>query len=587
MDNELQAVMAKAQLWLGDLYDEETKAQVKAMMEAEDKAPLIDAFYRDLEFGTGGLRGIMGPGTNRMNKYIVAMATQGYANYLLKVQAANGFENVQNGQVAVAVGHDCRNNGRLFAETVADVFAANGIKVYLFESLRPTPEVSFAIRHLKCQGGVNVTASHNPKEYNGYKAYWEDGSQVLQPHDVAIVEEVAKVKMEDVKFGGDKDLIVTIGGEMDWDYLQAVKTVMIDQDVILKQKDLNIVYTPLHGTGRVIIPEALRSWGFQNIHVVPEQMIVDGNFPTVVSPNPENSEAMTMGMNLGTKLIADLVIASDPDADRLAIVCRNDKGEWVIINGNQTCMMFCWYIIANKKKLGQLRDNDFLVKTIVSTELIAKIAEKNGVKLFDEFTGFKWIANRVRMEEGKMNYIGGGEESFGFMPYDKVRDKDSPASICLICEIAAWAKDNGFTLYELLMNIYKEYGFQKETTINVVRPGKTGAEEIQAMMVNFRANAPKTIAGSPVRKIKDFKLLKQVENGVETPIEMALGASSNVLQWFTESGLKVSVRPSGTEPKIKFYLEVPVAGFTGAADYDKFNAEADAVVELIKKDLGL
>lgn len=587
MDNELQAVMAKAQLWLGDLYDEETKAQVKAMMEAEDKAPLIDAFYRDLEFGTGGLRGIMGPGTNRMNKYIVAMATQGYANYLLKVQAANGFENVQNGQVAVAVGHDCRNNGRLFAETVADVFAANGIKVYLFESLRPTPEVSFAIRHLKCQGGVNVTASHNPKEYNGYKAYWEDGSQVLQPHDVAIVEEVAKVKMEDVKFGGDKDLIVTIGGEMDWDYLQAVKTVMIDQEVILKQKDLNIVYTPLHGTGRVIIPEALRSWGFQNIHVVPEQMVIDGNFPTVVSPNPENSEAMTMGMNLGTKLNADLVIASDPDADRLAIVCRNDKGEWVIINGNQTCMMFCWYIIANKKKLGQLRDNDFLVKTIVSTELIAKIAEKNGVKLFDEFTGFKWIANRVRMEEGKMNYIGGGEESFGFMPYDKVRDKDSPASICLICEIAAWAKENGFTLYELLMNIYKEYGFQKETTINVVRPGKTGAEEIQAMMVNFRENAPKTIAGSPVRKIKDFKLLKQVENGVETPIEMALGASSNVLQWFTESGLKVSVRPSGTEPKIKFYLEVPVANFSGAADYDKFNAEADAVVELIKKDLGL
>ena len=587
MNEELKKVMAVAEVWTREPYDAETRAAVKAMMDAEDKSALIDAFYRDLEFGTGGLRGIMGPGTNRMNKYIVAMATQGYANYLNKVAKDGGFEHAKDGKVSVVVGHDCRNNGRLFAETVADVFAANGIHVYLFESLRPTPEISFAIRHLHCQGGVNVTASHNPREYNGYKAYWEDGSQVLQPHDVGIVNEVAKVKMEDVHFGGDKDLITIIGGEVDWDYLQAVKTVMIDQDVILRQKDLNIVYTPLHGTGRVIIPEALRSWGFQNIHVVPEQMVIDGNFPTVVSPNPENSEAMTMGMNLGTKLNADLVIASDPDADRLAIVCRNDKGEWVIINGNQTCMMFSWYIIANKKKLGQLRPNDYLVKTIVSTELIAKIAEKNGVKLFDEYTGFKWIANRVRMEEGTMNYIGGGEESFGFMPYDKVRDKDSPASICLICEIAAWAKDNGMTLYELLMNIYKEYGFQKETTVNVVRPGKTGAEEIQQMMVDFRANPPKELAGSKVVCTKDYKLLKKVDRGEESKIEMALGATSNVLQWFTESGLKVSVRPSGTEPKIKFYLEVPVAGFTGAADYDRFNATADAIVADLKKDLKL
>jgi len=398
---------------------------------------------------------------------------------------------------------------------------------------------------------------------------------------------VAKVTMDDVKFGGDKDLIRIIGGELDWDYLQAVKEVMIDQDVILKHKDLNIVYTPLHGTGRVIIPEALRSWGFQNIHVVPEQMVIDGNFPTVVSPNPENSEAMTLGMKLGTKLNADLVIASDPDADRLAIVCRNDKGEWVIINGNQTCMMFSWYIIANKKKLGQLRPNDYLVKTIVTSELIRKIADKNGVKLYDEYTGFKWIANRVRMEEGKQNYIGGGEESFGFMPYDKVRDKDSPASICLICEIAAWAKENGMTLYDLLMDIYVQYGFQKETTINVVRPGKSGAEEIQQMMKDFRANAPKTLAGSPVVITKDYQLLKKVERGVESPIEMALGAKSNVLQWFTESGLKVSVRPSGTEPKIKFYLEVPVAGFTGAKDYDAFNQKADAIVDALKKDLKL
>ncbi len=585
MDNELQAVMATAQEWLGPQYDAETQAQVKAMMEAEDKTELIDAFYRTLEFGTGGLRGIMGAGTNRMNKYIVAQATQGYANYLLQVQKENGFENVQNGQVAVVVGHDCRNNGRLFAETVADVFAANGIKVYLFESLRPTPEISFAIRQLKCQGGVNVTASHNPKEYNGYKAYWEDGSQVLQPHDVNIVNEVAKVKMADVKFGGNKDLIQVIGGEMDWDYIEAVREAMVDQDVILRNKDLNIVYTPLHGTGRVIIPLALRSWGFQNINVVPEQMVIDGNFPTVKSPNPENSEAMTMGMNLGTKLNADLVIASDPDADRLAIVCRNHKGEWAILNGNQTAMMFYWYQIANKKALGQLKPSDFVVKTIVTSELIAKIAKKNEVECFDEYTGFKWIAYRIRELEGKRKYIGGGEESFGYLPYDKVRDKDSPASICLICEIAAYAKDHGMTLFDLLMDIYKEYGFQKETTINVVRPGKSGAEEIQAMMANFRQNPPQMIAGSKVRVVKDYKTLKQVVDGVEK--ELPMPATSNVLQWFTESGLKVSVRPSGTEPKIKFYCEVPVAGFTGAADYDNFGKEADKVVELIKKDLGL
>ncbi|MBQ0035244.1 MAG: phospho-sugar mutase [Bacteroidales bacterium] len=585
MDNELQAVMAKAQEWLGPQYDAETQAQVKAMMEAEDKTPLIDAFYRDLEFGTGGLRGIMGPGSNRMNKYVVAMATQGYANYLNKVAKENGFENLQNGQVAVVVGHDCRNNGRMFAETVADVFSANGIKVYLFESLRPTPEISFAIRHLKCQGGVNVTASHNPKEYNGYKAYWEDGSQVLQPHDVNIVAEVAKVTMADVKLEGNPELIKIIGGDMDWDYIAAVKEAMVDQDVILRQKDLNIVYTPLHGTGRVIIPLALRSWGFENINVVPEQMSIDGNFPTVKSPNPENSEAMTMGMNLGTKLGADLVIASDPDADRLAIVCRNDKGEWTILNGNQTAMMFYWYQISNKKALGQLNPSDFVVKTIVTSELVAKIAEKNNVECFDEYTGFKWIAYRIRELEGKRKYIGGGEESFGYLPYDKVRDKDSPASICLICEIAAWAKDRGMTLYDLLMSIYKEYGFQKETTINVVRPGKTGAEEIQQMMADFRANAPKVLNGSKVRVVKDYKTLKQVVDGVEK--ELPMPATSNVLQWFTESGLKVSVRPSGTEPKIKFYIEVPVEGFRGTEDYDNFNAKADVVVEQLKKDLGL
>ncbi len=592
MTDELKQVMKVAEVWTKEPFDAETRAQVKAMMEAEDKTELIDAFYRTLEFGTGGLRGIMGAGTNRMNKYIVAQATQGYANYLNKVQKENGFKNVQNGQVAVVVGHDCRNNGRLFAETVANIFSANGIKVYLFESLRPTPEVSFAIRYLKCQGGVNVTASHNPKEYNGYKAYWEDGSQVLQPHDKGIIDEVNKVKMEDVKWEANKDLIEIIGGEMDYSYMEAVKTCMVDQDVILRHKDLNIVYTPLHGAGRQIVPMCLRSWGFENIHVVPEQMVIDGNFPTVVSPNPENAEAMTMGMNLGTKLNADLVIASDPDADRIAIVCRDEKGEWIIINGNQTCMMFAYYNIKALKRLGKMRPDMYLVKTIVTTEVIRRMADKEGVTLTDEYTGFKWIANRIRMWEGTHKYIGGGEESFGWLGFDGVRDKCSPSAICLICEIAAAAKNQGMTLYEYLINIYNEFGFQRETTVNVVRPGKTGAEEIQQMMVNYRENAPKEIAGEKVVKIKDFQLSKQYElvdgEWKVTPIEMALGAKSNVLQYFTEGGLKVSVRPSGTEPKIKFYFEIPATMPTpDAAGYKAATAAAEARVADIKASLGI
>ena len=589
-NEELEKVLAIAEQWTKAPYDAETQAAVKAMIEAEDKTELIDSFYRTLEFGTGGLRGLMGPGTNRMNQYIVAQATQGYANYLLKVQREGGFTTLKGDTVSVVVGHDCRNNGRLFAETVAKVFAANGIKVYLFESLRPTPEVSFAIRHLSAQGGVNVTASHNPKEYNGYKAYWEDGSQVLQPHDQGIIDEVNKVTLTDVKMTGNEHLIEIIGGEMDYDYMQAVKTVMIDQETILRQKDLNIVYTPLHGAGRQIIPMCLRSWGFENIHVVPEQMVIDGNFSTVQSPNPENAEAMTMGMNLGTQLNADLVIASDPDADRIAIVCRNDKGEWTIINGNQTCMMYCYYIINNMKKLGKLRPEHYLVKTIVTSELIRKIADAQGVTLTDEYTGFKWIANRIREWEGTRKYIGGGEESFGFLPYDAVRDKCSPSAICLICEIAAYAKDNGMTLYDYLLNMYMEYGFQRETTINVVRPGKSGAEEIQAMMVNYRQNPPMEIAGEKVVKSKDFKTLVQRElvNGewVETPITMALNATSNVLQYFTEGGMKISVRPSGTEPKIKFYFEIP-AQMPTPADYDKAVAEAEAKVPAIKASLGI
>ena len=532
---------AKAKEWLNPAFDEETRKEVQAMLDNADKTALIDAFYQNLEFGTGGLRGIMGAGTNRMNKYIVGMATQGFANYILKAFPGK--------QSSVVVGHDCRNNGRMFAETVADIFSANGIKVYLFESLRPTPEISFAIRQLGCQAGVNVTASHNPREYNGYKAYWDDGAQVLAPHDKGIIDEVNKVTIDQVKFEGNKELIDIIGGEMDWDYLQAVKEAMVDQDVILRQKDLNIVYSPMHGTGRVIIPEALRSWGFQNIHVVPEQMVIDGNFPTVVSPNPENAEAMTLG-------------------------------------GNQTCMMFSWYIIANKKKLGQLKGNEFLVKTIVTTEEIAEIAKKNGVELRDCYTGFKWIANEIRISEGVKKYIGGGEESFGFLPFDKVRDKDSPASICLICEIAAWAKDNGMTLYDLLMNIYAEYGFSKESTINVVKPGKSGADEIKQMMVDFRANPPKELGGEPIVLWKDYQTLegKKADGSVE---KLNMPTTANVLQWFCADGTKISVRPSGTEPKIKFYCEIKDADFKGAADYEASSKKADQRIEAIKKSLNL
>ena len=549
----------KALAWISSpYYDEETKSEIRQMLDSEDKTALVDAFYQNLEFGTGGLRGIMGAGTNRMNKYIVGMATQGFANYLLKAFPAGK-------QLSVVVGHDCRNNGRLFAETVAAIFSANGIKVYLFEGLRPTPEVSFAIRHLGAQAGVNVTASHNPKEYNGYKAYWEDGAQVLAPHDKGIIDEVNQVRIEDVKSEPVPELIEIIGGEMDYTYMQAVHEAMVDQDVILRQKDLNIVYSPMHGTGRVIVPLCLRSWGFQNIHVVPEQMVIDGNFPTVVSPNPENAEAMTLGMKLGTRLNADLVVATDPDADRLAIVCRDNKGEWMIINGNQTCAMFCYYIIRNKKALHQLKPTDFLVKTIVTTELIAQMAKRNQVELRDCYTGFKWIAREIALSEGKQKYIGGGEESFGFLPYDKVRDKDAPASICLICEIAAWAKDNGMTLYDLLMQIYKDYGFSYEHTINVVKPGKTGADEIKAMMENFRQNPITEIAGSKVTLAKDFQsLIQRDADGKETAIDMP--GKSNVIQYFCQDGTKVSVRPSGTEPKIKFYVEIK-DNMTSAEDY--------------------
>lgn len=567
----------RAKQWLTPAFDEQTRQDVQAMLDNPDKTALIDSFYQTLEFGTGGLRGIMGAGTNRMNRYVVGTATQGFANYLNKAFAGKK-------DIAVVVGHDCRNNSRLFAETVADIFSANGIKVYLFEGLRPTPEISFAIRQLKAQGGVNITASHNPKEYNGYKAYWDDGAQVLAPHDTGIIDEVNNVSIDKVNFQGNPDLIKIIGGEMDVDYLKAVHETLIDQDVINRQKDLCIVYTPLHGTGRVIIPASLRLWGFQNINVVREQMVIDGNFPTVVSPNPENAEAMTLGMKLGTKLGADLVLASDPDADRLAVVCRDPKGQWCILNGNQTALMLSYYIIENKKRLGQLNGNEFMVKTIVTTETIADIARRNGVEIRDVYTGFKWIAREIKISEGKKKYIGGGEESFGYLPFDKVRDKDSPASISLLCEIAAWAKDNGLTLYDLLMKIYLDYGFAYQQTISVTEPGKSGADKIKAMMADFRTNSPKTLGGSEVVCVKDYQTLKQTDkDGVK---DLHMPAKSNVLQWFTADGTKISVRPSGTEPKIKFYIEVK-GDMPTANDYDKAVSVAQKKVEAIKADLGL
>ena len=581
MENQalIQQCKEIAEVWAtSPLYDKETQKAVREMIEAEDKTPLIDSFYRSLEFGTGGLRGIMGPGTNRMNIYTVGAATQGLSNYLNK-----NFSNLE--QISVVVGHDCRNNSRLFAETSANIFSANGIKVYLFDDMRPTPEMSFAIRHLGCQSGIILTASHNPKEYNGYKAYWDDGAQVLAPHDKGIIEEVNKVSVADIKFEGRPELIETIGKEIDDIYLEKVHALSIDPACIERQKDLKIVYTPLHGTGMMLIPQSLKQWGFTNVHTVPEQMVKSGDFPTVVSPNPENGEALTMALNLAKEIDADIVMASDPDADRVGMACKNDKNEWVLVDGNQTCMIFLYYIIMNRKAQGQMKGNEFIVKTIVTTELIREIARKNQIKMLDVYTGFKWIAREVRLAEGKMQYIGGGEESYGFMAEDFVRDKDAVSACSLLAEICAWAKDQGKTLYDILMEIYVEYGLALNKTINVVKPGKSGADEIKAMMENFRADRPKVIAGSPVVCTKDYAVLKEYDAaGAEKPLDMP--ESSNVLQWYTEDGTKVSVRPSGTEPKIKFYVEVK-GEMADASGYDAAREKAMLKVEEVKKSLGL
>ena len=582
MENKelLKEVTARAQVWLDGNYDAETKAEVKKLMDAEDKTELIESFYKDLEFGTGGLRGIMGVGTNRMNIYTVGAATQGLSNYLL-----SQFPHLP--QISVVIGHDCRNNSRKFAEISANIFSANGIKVYLFEDLRPTPEISFAIRNFGCQSGIILTASHNPKEYNGYKAYWDDGAQMIAPHDENVITEVMNIKnVNDIKFEGNNELIQIIGKEVDRMFLEKIKTLILSPEAIERNKDLKIVYTPIHGTGIKLIPDALRSFGFTNIIDVPEQNMISGNFPTVVSPNPEEPAALAMAVQKARETDADIVMASDPDADRIGIAIKDDKGEWILVNGNQTFLIFIYYLITKWKELGRLTGNEYVVKTIVTTEVMADVARKNGVEYYDCFTGFKWIAAVMRENEGKKTYIGGGEESYGFLAEDFVRDKDAVSACALMAEIAAWAKDNGKTLFQLLQDIYIEYGYGKEKGISVVRKGKSGAEEIVQMMKNYRENPPKEIAGSKVATIKDFKTLKMTDVATGTITDLDMPATSNVLQFFTEDGTKISVRPSGTEPKIKFYIEVRGEMKT-RADYAQADEKADEKINAVRKDMGV
>ena len=570
-------VKAKAEAWLNGNYDEQTKSEVRRMLNAEDKTELVESFYKDLEFGTGGLRGIMGVGSNRMNIYTVGAATQGLSNYLNR--------EFKGRQISVVVGHDCRNNSRLFAETVANIFSANGIKVYLFEDLRPTPEISFAIRHLKCQSGVIITASHNPKIYNGYKAYWEDGAQIIAPHDVNIISEVGRIKSPDeIKFQPNKDLIEIIGENVDAEYLAQVKTVLLSPESIKRHHDIKIVYTPIHGTGITLVPRCLREIGFTNVHVVEEQAVVSGDFPTVVSPNPEEPAALDLAIKKAKDIDADIVLASDPDADRMGMAVKDEKGEWTLVTGNQTAMMFTYYILKRRRELGLLSSKDFMVKTIVTTEMIKKICDDFKTELVDCYTGFKWIAGEVREREGKQHYIGGGEESYGYMPADFVRDKDSVSCCSLMSELAAWALDNGMSVYQFLLSLYQKYGFSLEKGISIVREGKSGAEQIVNMMKNYRSNPPMSLAGSKVMYIRDFQLLQELNvlTGAKFPIPFS--TTSNVLQYITEDGTKVSVRPSGTEPKIKFYVEVQ-SQMKDASEYKSCINTATGKVDQIKKDL--
>lgn len=580
--NDLLAqVRAKASAWLAPGYDAETRAEVQRMLDNPDTTELVEAFYKDLEFGTGGLRGIMGVGSNRMNRYTVGAATQGLANYLKREFASLP-------QIAVAIGHDCRNNSDVFARITAEVFSANGIKVYLFESLRPTPEVSFAIRELGCQSGVMITASHNPKEYNGYKAYWSDGAQMIAPHDRNTIIEVNKVtKVEDIRFEARPELIEYIGEDFDKKFIERVASLSAPQhESIARHHDLKIVYTPIHGTGVRIIPETLRAIGFTNIINVPEQDVVSGNFPTVHSPNPEEPAALELAIRKAEEVGADLVLASDPDADRIGVAVRNTEGKIVLINGNEICSLLVYYAIMSRKESGRLQPQDYVVKTIVTTELIRAIAEKNEVTLFDCYTGFKWIADVIRQNEGKRNYIGGGEESYGFLREDFIRDKSSVSACAMFCELAAWALDKGLSIYELLQQVFLEYGLYKEQGVSVVRKGKSGAEEIEAMMKNFRENPLKTLAGSPVVEVLDYAKLegRWIDKGEVFTLDMP--TTSNVLQYKTADGTKVSIRPSGTEPKIKFYI-----GVRGKLTKIEELAEAEAAcldkIATIRQELGI
>ena len=576
-DNLDQLVMAKAQKWLDGDYDEATKKQVKYLID-NDKKELTESFYKDLEFGTGGLRGIMGVGTNRMNEYTVGMATQGLANYLKKCFAGE--------EISVAVAHDSRNNSRFFAERTADIFASNGFRVYLFDALRPTPELSFAIRQLKCKSGVVITASHNPKEYNGYKAYWSDGAQVTPPHDKNIIDEVAKItSVDQIVKGLNKENIVTLGEDFDKIYLERIKQLSLSPEAVAKYHDMKIVYSPMHGAGVRLVPASLHNFGFTNIVMVKEQCVIDGNFPTVASPNPEERATMSMAIELARKEGAELVLATDPDSDRIGIAVLDDRGEYVLLNGNQTLVLILSYMLTRWSELGKLDGKQFVVKTIVTSEMAKAVADAFGVKCYDCLTGFKYIAKIIRENEGKMQYIGGGEESFGFLAGDFVRDKDAVSACSMAAEAMAWAKEKGLTLYDWLKELYVKYGFYREGLVSVVRKGKEGAEEIQRMMVEYRENPPKSILGSPVVLIKDYLSLEQTDlrTGKKSPI---VQDRSNVLQFFTEDGTKVSVRPSGTEPKIKFYFGV-CAPLCCVDKFYEVQEQLDAKIEAIKKEMGL
>ena len=573
----LEDIRKRAMTWLGNEFNEETRKEVRDMLEKDEKK-LVDAFYQDLEFGTGGLRGVMGAGTNRMNIYTMGMATQGLSNYIIKQCGTKG--------IRVAIAHDCRNNSRYFAERAADIFSANGFEVFLVESLRPTPLLSFAIRYHKCHSGIVITASHNPPEYNGYKAYWNDGGQVVAPHDKGIIEEVRKIKsVKEIKSGGKQENIRIIGSETDNAFLQEVLKMSLNPGIIRQYSDIGIVFTPIHGSGGTLVPPALKLFGFTNIISVPEQDIPDGNFPTVKSPNPEEPDAMKLAIRKAVDTSAELVLATDPDADRLGIACKNKKGEFVLLNGNQTGALLIYYILSQFREKNKYKGNEYIIKTIVTTDLMDRIAEKNRVECFNVLTGFKFFAELIMDLEGKKKYIGGGEESYGFLPGDYVRDKDAVASCALVAEIAAWAKSRGKTLYELLIDIYLEYGLFREKLVNIVRKGKEGADEIKAMMVSYRNNPPLAINNSKVVKIDDYETLVSTDclTGKKTGINLL---KSDVLQFFLEDGSKISVRPSGTEPKIKFYFSVNTR-LESADKFEETNKLLDERIEGIIKDMKL